>query len=946
MDVFNLVAKLSVDSSGFDSGIKNAKRNITSLSKTFGGNVGKMGRGMEQIGNGMTAVGKKIMPMSAAVAGGFGIAIKKTMDFDSAMSEVGAISGATGQQLDILRQKAKDMGASTKFSATESAEAMKYMAMAGWDTTQMTDGLAGIMDLAAASGENLGTTSDIVTDALTAFGMQAKDSSKFADLLASASSNSNTNVSMLGESFKYVAPLFGALGYSAEDSAMALGLMANAGIKGSQAGTTLRGAITRMTKPSEQAAKVMTELGISLTDANGEMLPFKDSMDMLREKFSGLTAEQKAQKAATLFGQEAMSGMLAIINASDEDYAKLTRATHDYNGAAKDMAKTMQDNLQGQITTLKSKMEGLAIQIGEKVIPHVTKFVDKLMSIADALDELSPATQDIIIKAGLFAAALGPVLVIGGRVIFYGGRVIELLSVIGPALGTLIGIGSGVIPVLAGIAVVGVGLAHDLKQDVIPAVDLFGDECSEATKKAVGGFLDLNENATQALNELNWSGKAVTKDIADNIVDTFNQMGEQIKNGLEKESEEAQNTLQELFANTKQISAEEQAEILENAKKGYEERKATIDEGEARIKEIMEKASNEKRGLTEVERIEINRIQGEMKQEGIKTLSESEEESRAIMERMRRNSEEISARQAADVVKNSVKQRDETIKNAEEQYDDTVKAIIRQRDDLGTISEEQAKKLIDEAERQKDETIATAKHQHENIVSEAKKQSGEHVKEVDWETGEVKSKWQVMCDDTKKWFSDTGEKIKSTAHDMATKTVEKFNNIKDGAKESFDAAKEAMLQPIEDAKAKIKEKVDAIKSFFTNLELKIPKPSIPDIPKPSVDWQTETKFGIDVKLPKIRWHAKAMNSPMLLNSPTIFGMQNGKYLGAGEAGQEVVSGANTLMNMIEQAVKNANGNAGNVNQTININQPIATPDELARTLRLERRYGMMVGEPI
>ncbi|MGI6678458.1 MAG: phage tail tape measure protein [Dehalobacterium sp.] len=201
------------------------------------------------------------------------------------------------------------------------------------------------------------------TDALTAFGMKASDAGEFADLLANASSNSNTNVSMLGESFKYVAPLFGSLSYSAEDAALALGLMANAGIKGGQAGTALRGAITRLVKPTGEAAKLIDQLGIQLTDAQGNMLPFKDVMDQLRDTFGGLTEEQQAQYGATVFGKEAMSGMLSIINATDEDYEKLTRSTREYSGAAKEMSEIMQDNLQGQLTILKSQLEGVAIEI-------------------------------------------------------------------------------------------------------------------------------------------------------------------------------------------------------------------------------------------------------------------------------------------------------------------------------------------------------------------------------------------------------------------------------------------------------------------------------------------------------------------------------------------------------------------------------------------------------
>jgi TP901 family phage tail tape measure protein len=331
-----------------------------------------LGQSLRDAGQKMEAVGKNLsMKVTAPLMGLGAAAVKVGSDFETGMSEVAAISGATSNDLKRLEEKAREMGATTKFSATEASEGLKYMAMAGWDTTQMLDGLEGVMMLAAASGENLGLVSDIVTDALTAFGMEAKEASQFADLLASASSNSNTNVAMLGESFKYVAPLFGALGYSAEDAALALGLMANAGIKGSQAGTSLKTSIANLTNPTDKMATAMMDLGISITDANGEMLPFKEVMDELRTKFAGLTEEQQAQYAATIFGKEAMAGMLAIINTGEADYSKLTTATRSYTGTAKEMAEMMEDNLQGGITVLKSGLEGLAINIFEILLPHL-----------------------------------------------------------------------------------------------------------------------------------------------------------------------------------------------------------------------------------------------------------------------------------------------------------------------------------------------------------------------------------------------------------------------------------------------------------------------------------------------------------------------------------------------------------------------------------------------
>ncbi|MCW6061441.1 phage tail tape measure protein [Clostridium sporogenes] len=342
----SIVIDTRIDSSGAEKGVSKLNSIASKGAKIFTGVA--------------VATGTALMGLGA-------YAIKVGSNFEEGMSKVSAISGATGEDLKKLTEKAKEMGAKTKFSATESAEAMQYMAMAGWKTGDMLNGIDGIMNLAAASGEDLALVSDIVTDALTAFGMSAKDSAQFADLLASAASNSNTNVSMLGESFKYVAPVAGALGHSAKDTAFALGLMANAGIKGSQSGTALRASLTNLAHPSKNMAAEMDKLGISLTDSNGKVKEGKALYDELRQKFSGLTDAQKTSSAATIFGKEAMSGMLAIINASDADYKKLYENLSNCDGAAENMANTMNDNLKGQITLLSSALESLGIELYEGV---------------------------------------------------------------------------------------------------------------------------------------------------------------------------------------------------------------------------------------------------------------------------------------------------------------------------------------------------------------------------------------------------------------------------------------------------------------------------------------------------------------------------------------------------------------------------------------------------
>lgn len=389
----------SIDSKGFQSGIDG----IGSIAE-----------------KGLKATGA-ILAGTATAIGAIGAAsVKVGSDFEASMSKVAAISGATGDDLKALTDKAKEMGATTKFSASESADALQYMAMAGWKTDDMLNGLEGIMNLAAASGEDLATTSDIVTDALTAFGLSAEDSTHFADVLAQASSNANTNVGMMGETFKYVAPVAGALGYTAEDTALAIGLMANSGIKASQAGTSLRSIMSRMAKPTKEVQGAMDKLGVSLTDSNGNMKSLNEVMGDLRNGFAGLSEAEAAEMAAALGGQEAMSGLLAIVNASDDDFDKLSDAIYSCDGAAKRMADTMNDNLQGQITILKSGLEGLGISLYEnmeaplkEVVKEAQNMVQQLQDAFNngGLDEVVSTVGDIFAQIVEKAASAAPDLI-------------------------------------------------------------------------------------------------------------------------------------------------------------------------------------------------------------------------------------------------------------------------------------------------------------------------------------------------------------------------------------------------------------------------------------------------------------------------------------------------------------------------------------------------------
>ena len=407
----DLDAELKLNDEYLDEARESADGCATSIDR-FGERVQNAGNRADDFKNALAAAG--VIAALKATADALMDCVNSAAAFEQTMSGVAAISGATGAEVDALSAKAKELGATTVYTADEAGQAMSYMAMAGWDAQQMLDGMDGVLQLAAASGEDLALVSDIVTDSLTGFGLSAADTAHFADVLAATAANANTNVAMMGETFKYAAPLAGALGFDVEDVAVATGLMANSGIKASEAGTSLRNLFTRMAKPTKESAEAMEALGLSLTDDEGHMLSFMEIMERMRDSFSGLTEEQQAYYAAELGGQRAMSGLLAIVNASEGDFKKLAGAIDSSTGAAKRMADVKLDNYAGSVTLLESAWDGLKITVGEKFTPILRGLVDTgtsvlgwLTDMIEDCDWLGPVVSALATGIGILAAAIG-----------------------------------------------------------------------------------------------------------------------------------------------------------------------------------------------------------------------------------------------------------------------------------------------------------------------------------------------------------------------------------------------------------------------------------------------------------------------------------------------------------------------------------------------------------
>lgn len=465
VDVGSATGYLDLDISGFLANLRTAQSEADKVSKNM---ATKVGNNITGIGKSMTSVGSTLTKSVTVPLLGIGTAgLKVASDFDSAMSGVKAISGATGEEFDALRAKAIELGGSTAFSANEVAEAMTEMAKAGWDSQQILDGMGGVLDAAAASGENLGTVSTIVADAITGFGMEAKESTRVADLLTQAANSGTIGINDLGESFKYIAPVAGSMGLSIEDVTTALSAMSMSGIKGSQAGTSLRGVLTRMVKPTDQVAAAMDELGIVLTNSDGTFKSLDQILSEMRGSFSGLTDEQKTYYAATLAGQEGMSGLLSLLNMSQEEYDEIAASMDNASGVAKETAEVMRDNLSADVEELMGSLESLAITLASLIVPALRDFVQWLAQLINKLTALSPETQKTILTIAGIAAVIGPVILILGKLVTGIGSIITTFGKIPGAIANAKGaftavsaaIGGISAPVVAVVAVIGVLIA-------------------------------------------------------------------------------------------------------------------------------------------------------------------------------------------------------------------------------------------------------------------------------------------------------------------------------------------------------------------------------------------------------------------------------------------------------------------------------------------------------
>lgn len=522
MEQFSVEALLKATDSGFVKTFKDAQDAV----KTFEKNSNSM----------TTAVGKVMQGTGAAMTKyittpliGVGVAAAKVGgDFEAQMSRVKAISGATGDTFEQMKQQAIDLGAKTAFSAKESAAGMETLASAGFSAQEIMKAMPGLLDLAAVSGGDVALASENTATALRGFGLEASEAGHVADVFARAAADTNAEVGDMGEALKYVAPVANSMGISLEETAAAIGIMSDAGIKGSQAGTTLRGALSRLARPTKAMQDTMDNLGVSFYDADGKMKPLKTQVELLKKAFEGLTPEQQQNALVTLYGQESLSGMMALIDKGPDSLGKLTKSLKDSDGAADDMARTMQDNMNSSIEQMFGAFESAAIVIQKILAPSIRKVADAISGLVEKFVSAPESTQKLVVAIGAIVAAIGPLIFMIGSVIIWINRVkvafkalsesSKLFSGLSKAMGLLT---NPVFLVIAAVALLVVGFIYlwNTSEDFRN----FWIGLWEGIKSAVSSAVEWIQNAWKSTGEwFNNLWKSI-KEGADNVWTTIQE---------------------------------------------------------------------------------------------------------------------------------------------------------------------------------------------------------------------------------------------------------------------------------------------------------------------------------------------------------------------------------------------------------------------------------------
>lgn len=725
--------------------------------KAVSSNLTNAGEKIQGIGNNISNVGNTLnRNVTLPIVGIGAAAIKTGMDFDSAMSRVKAISGATGEEFTKLHDQALQLGQDTAFSAKEAANGMENLASAGFSTNEIMSAMPGMLDLAASSGEDLANSADIAASTLRGFGFEADQAGHVADVLAKNAGATNAAVSDTGEAMKYVAPAAHAAGLGLEEVTAAIGIMSNSGIKGSQAGTTLRSALTRLASPAKEAADAMAAIGFKAFDSQGKMLPLKDMIDNLTKSLKGKTDQQKQDYIATIFGQEAMSGMLTLIDAGSSQLDDLTNSYKNADGAASDMAKTMQDNSKSSIEQMMGSLETAGIKIEEDFAPVIIELANDLQNLANAFAQLTPEQQEFYVKLALGAAAIGPVFKTVGTLTDGIGKLIKVGSKIGTlfagaevgeaALGGLsVAGGTAAAAVVAlGAAIAGAvtynellgksvdtstddlnlweKLINDITGSTIKSKEElqkaglvykdFGEGVSDSFKEGIESATKSYHDFEMLLTDANADEK-ISDANSKKITDSINSMISGAKEAINSKKSELQNEFTEMFKlGDGQIDSDEQ-KVIDAVGSEMDGKLSKIDEIQGKISDIWTKAIQEHGKLSQEDVQQIENYLQQVQQIKAEVEAKNESESNFAKNEYAERLSGMSSEDAQKEYQDASKQLSERFANYRATYETGMQDLqeqIRKYNEEGNKEQaEQAQKELDAKDKEYDELIAKEK---------------------------------------------------------------------------------------------------------------------------------------------------------------------------------------------------------------------------------------------
>lgn len=936
VDVGSAVGYLDLDISGFLRGLKSAQSEADSASKSI---AAKFGKNLSSVGKSLTSAGSTLTKTVTVPVVGAGAAIvKMSSTFESAMSKVQAISGATGDDLVALNKKAQELGATTVFSASEVANGMTEMAKAGWNSQQIIAGMEGVLNAASASGENLASVSTIVADAVTGFGMEAKDATRIADLLTQAANAGTIDINDLGESFKYIAPIASSMGFNIEEVTTAISAMSMAGIKGSQAGTSLRTMLARMVKPTDKVAEAMDELGINITNDDGSFKSLNKIVAEMRGTFSGLTDDQKAYYATTLAGQEGMSGLLSLLNLTKEEYDEIAASMENAGGVAKETADVMLNNLTGQITILKSALEGLAIQFGEIILPYLKRFVEWVQKLVEKFQALKPEQKEQIVKWAGIAAAIGPALFaigkittgIGGlftafsklsggfKAVAAGGKAgAGVLSKLGGALAGITGPIIAVVAVVAALAAAFVNLwknneefrnkiiaiwdevkakFEEFGQGIVDRLNALGfdfENIVEVLKALWDGFCNflapVFEGAFSIISSVLGTVLDVITGILDVFIGLFTLNWEQLWNGIKEIFSGIWNGIVGIFSAIGNTLIGILDTICGWFGTTWEETWNSIKEFFVSTWEIISTFfSGLWNGIVSFVSNAWETIKNVV-QVGIMFIGEIISAAWQIITLPFRFIWE-NCKETIISVWNAIKSTISTVLNA---IQTTISNVWNAVKNFFVTVWTSISTFVSTIWNSIKGTITNVINDISSVISSVFNSVKATVTNI-WNG--IKNAIATPINAAKSVISSVVDTIKS-------KISSGFNAAKDTVSNVFNSIKNSISNVMNSAKDIVKGAIDKIKGFF-NFSWSLPKLKLPHFSisgKFSLDPPSVPKFSID-------WYKKAMNGGMILNGATIFGMDNkGNLLGGGEAGSETVVGTKSLLRMIKQAVYEAIG---------------------------------------